>query len=568
MKLFFLLAIFGLALGTTIQRKEARGLLDSLSSLTQGTKLGTAFKVIDAVGKVGSFFDQLKQLAPEVHQAFNSSISEISSSLNDLVNHFASQIETPTSNKQARGLLDSLSSLTQGTKLGTAFKVIDAVGKIGSFFDQLKQLAPEVHQAFNSSISEISSSLNDLVNHFASQIETPTTSKQTRGLLDSLSSLTQGTKLGTAFKVIDAVGKVGSFFDQLKQLAPEVHQALNSSISEISSSLNDLVDHFASQIETPASNKQARGLLDSLSSLTQGTKLGTAFKVIDAVGKIGSFFDQLKQLAPEVHQAFNSSISEISSSLNDLVNHFASQIETPTTSKQTRGLLDSLSSLTQGTKLGTAFKVIDAVGKIGSFFDQLKQLAPEVHQALNSSISEISSSLNDLVNHFASQIETPASNKQARGLLDSLSSLTQGTKLGTAFKVIDAVGKIGSFFDQLKQLAPEVHQAFNSSISEISSSLNDLVNHFASQIETPTTSKQTRGLLDSLSSLTQGTKLGTAFKVIDAVGKVGSFFDQLKQLAPEVHQAFNSSISEISSSLNDLVDHFASQIETPTKNKF
>ena len=66
--------------------------------------------------------------------------------------------------------------------------------------------------------------------------------------MDILGSVTKGTKLGTAFKVIDAFGKVSKFIDDLKNLAPMVHQALNGSISDIKGSMNEIISQITNSL--------------------------------------------------------------------------------------------------------------------------------------------------------------------------------------------------------------------------------------------------------------------------------------------------------------------------------
>lgn len=73
--------------------------------------------------------------------------------------------------------------------------------------------------------------------------------KQSRSLLDAVTSLTDGTKLGTALKIVSAFDKVGKFINDLKGIAPEAHAALQGSITDIQNSMSDIVSNLAGNLE-------------------------------------------------------------------------------------------------------------------------------------------------------------------------------------------------------------------------------------------------------------------------------------------------------------------------------
>ena len=71
-----------------------------------------------------------------------------------------------------------------------------------------------------------------------------------RGLADFLASATKGTKLGAAFDVINAFGKVSKFIKDLKNIAPAAHKALTNSIKDIKNSMNNITSKLTGEIES------------------------------------------------------------------------------------------------------------------------------------------------------------------------------------------------------------------------------------------------------------------------------------------------------------------------------
>ena len=75
-------------------------------------------------------------------------------------------------------------------------------------------------------------------------------------LLGALGKVTDGTKMGTALKVINAFSKVHSLLDDIKNLAPELHKALNSSITDIEHAFGDIIDDIGTAIDPQHKSSQ------------------------------------------------------------------------------------------------------------------------------------------------------------------------------------------------------------------------------------------------------------------------------------------------------------------------
>ncbi|XP_041350027.1 uncharacterized protein LOC121369178 isoform X2 [Gigantopelta aegis] len=446
-----------------------------------------------------------------------------------------------------RSLGDFLASATKGTKLGAAFEVIDAFGKVSKLIEDLKHIAPTAHTALTDSIKDIKGSIKSIVSHLARDV---VSGLKKRGLADFLASATKGTKLGAAFDVINAFGKVSKFIKDLKNIAPAAHKALTGSIKDIKDSMNTITSKLTGEIE---SNLGKRGLSDFLASATKGTKLGAAFDVINAFGKISKFIKDLKNIAPAAHKALTGSIKAIKDSMNNITSKLTGEIES---NLGKRGLADFLASATKGTKLGAAFDIISAFGKVSKFIKDLKNIAPAAHKALTGSIKAIKDSMNNITSKLTGEIE---SNLGKRGLADFLASATKGTKLGAAFDVINAFGKISKFIKDLKNIAPAAHKALTGSIKAIKDSMNNITSKLTGEIES---NLGKRGLADFLASATKGTKLGAAFDVINAFGKISKFIKDLKNIAPAAHKALTGSIKAIKDSMNNITSKLTGEIES------
>merc|ERR1711894_774641 len=234
-----------------------------------------------------------------------------------------------------------------------------------------------------------------------------------RGLLDTLTQMTSGTKIGTAMKVMDTFNQIGQFLNDLKTLAPDAHKALEGSINNLKSSMTDIVSDLsgskgATTITAAPATKSARSLLDTLTDLTGGTKIGTAMKVVDTFNKIGQFLNDLKTMAPDAHNALQGSIDNLKSSMTDIIGDFSGSKTTAqtTTASPKRGLLDTMTQLTDGTKVGTALKILNAFNQVGDFMNDLKNLDPQTHQKLQGEIDGIKSGMSGIISNIAGMMES------------------------------------------------------------------------------------------------------------------------------------------------------------------
>ena len=74
-------------------------------------------------------------------------------------------------------------------------------------------------------------------------------------LLGALRSVTDGSKLGAALKVVSAFSKVEQLIADIKNLAPDVHQALTASIADITSIFGQIGEPI-----DPSTNSSEQGL--------------------------------------------------------------------------------------------------------------------------------------------------------------------------------------------------------------------------------------------------------------------------------------------------------------------
>ncbi|XP_013417001.1 uncharacterized protein LOC106178393 isoform X1 [Lingula anatina] len=382
--------------------RKGRGLFDTLESLTSGTQLGTALKVINAVGMTQRFLSELKQLVPDIQKHLNGSIDDITTALHNIVNSITDEVLSGgnVGDRKGRGLFDSLESLTSGTQLGTALKVINAVGMTQRFLSELKQLVPDIQKHLNGSIDDITTALHNIVNSITDEVLSGGNvgDRKGRGLFDSLESLTSGTQLGTALKVINAVGMTQRFLSELKQLVPDIQKHLNGSIDDITTALHNIVNSITDEVLSGGNvgDRKGRGLFDTLESLTSGTQLGTALKVINAVGMTQRFLSELKQLVPDIQKHLNGSIDDITTALHNIVNSITDEVLSGGNvgDRKGRDIFD----------METALNLIKDVENTKRFVNEINDIVPGLGERLKKTLEEISSALHAKVSLVTEEI--------------------------------------------------------------------------------------------------------------------------------------------------------------------
>merc|ERR1712098_624213 len=99
------------------------------------------------------------------------------------------------------------------------------------------------------------------------------------------------------------------------------------SIADIEHAFGSIIDDIGAAIDPEHKSKRGFDLLGALGKVTDGTKMGTALKVINAFSKVHSLLDDIKNLAPELHKALNSSITDIEHAFGDIIDDIGSAID-------------------------------------------------------------------------------------------------------------------------------------------------------------------------------------------------------------------------------------------------
>merc|ERR1719300_1712256 len=136
--------------------------------------------------------------------------------------------------------------------------------------------------------------------------EVTTKAPQKRGfdLLGALGKVTDGTKMGTALKVINAFSKVHSLLDDIKNLAPELHKALNSSIADIEHAFGSIIDDIGAAIGPEHKSKRDLGF---------GMNMFGAFSLVEAL------INDIQTMSPPMVIIMGDSIAEVEQAFEEIM---------------------------------------------------------------------------------------------------------------------------------------------------------------------------------------------------------------------------------------------------------
>lgn len=212
-------------------------------------------------------------------------------------------------------------------------------------------------------------------------------------LLDGLTELTDGTKLGTVVKLLTLADKAHKFVNDLKHAIPDAKERLHRVLNDLENAMTDLVHHVIRELG--GENLLATApLLEEIEKVVEDFTEKTLGKIIDLVLSIEHVLQKIENELPTVNDDVKHLIKDIREDIESIFHDVKSTF-------LGYGFLDVMGDLTDGTKLGTVMKVVSLIDKFNSLVKDVKQLEPKAEQMLEHSVGIVANHAQEFLNHAA-----------------------------------------------------------------------------------------------------------------------------------------------------------------------
>nr|KAG5708503.1 hypothetical protein BaRGS_026230 [Batillaria attramentaria] len=231
--------------------------------------------------------------------------------------------------------MEALTTLTEGTKLAPVLHLVAALVMVQQLLPAVRQFAPDMQRAITDSVSQLSDTVSEIVQQTELSGDV---ANNGNCILGAFGPATDDTKLAQA---TGAIGMAQQLLSDMKQVAPDVCEAMNAGARRLSTSarrLSTTITDMAQRTGQTNNSGACRGrkgeagcqggglslrelglglLGGALGSATDDTKTDVMTKVMGMLDKEEMDLSDITQLAPDIYDALSDAMSDIVRQMGD-----------------------------------------------------------------------------------------------------------------------------------------------------------------------------------------------------------------------------------------------------------
>ncbi|XP_013794517.1 uncharacterized protein LOC106478509 [Limulus polyphemus] len=294
------------------------------------------------------------------------------------------------------------------------------------------------------------------------------------GLMELLEDLMKGDGFETIMKVIDVAHKIESIIKEIRTKVPEAYEEIREVAEELIADVKEVVEEIKQLL-----HKDPKGygfnLLDGLTKLTDGTKLGTIMRILSIADKAHKVVTDLKNFVPDLKNHLESLTGKLTESMKDLLHHTLHELGLDSKQNQ-NGVVRMdigklVNDLLEHVGDGILFKILDLVTKVEKAINDIKSKVPEIYLEVKDLAQEILADIREVLHEIKELLGV------GYGFLDMLGKLTDGTSMGTIVRVLSIVEKFNKLAQDVKTIGPHAEDLLKHTVKLVADSAKDFIKH-------------------------------------------------------------------------------------------
>jgi len=296
-------------------------------------------------------------------------------------------------------------------------------------------------------------------------------------LLQTLTSATHGTDLGTVLSILNLLNNIQQFTNDVHQIPVLINQTLAGLVSGAGQAGQIIVDQLIGSITNQQNN--GRDLLGSLGQnvnllssighlLPQGTSIATVISILNLLNNINALSNDIHQIPVLLNQTLLTLVGGAGEAGQVIVNQLLGLVGVQT---QGRDLLGSLGQnvnllssighlLPQGTSIATVISILNLLNNINALSNDIHQIPVLLNQTLSTLVGGAGEAGQVIVNQLLGLVGVQT---QGRDLLGSLGQnvnllssighlLPQGTSITTVISLLNLLNNVNALNNDLHQI--------------------------------------------------------------------------------------------------------------------
>jgi len=330
------------------------------------------------------------------------------------------------------------------------------------------------------------------------------------------------------------------------------------------------IDRRSSPLGSLGSLLSGNNLLQSLSTATHGTNLGTAISILNLLNNIQQLTTDIHQIPLLINQTLTNILNgtgQASQIVIDQLIGVATSIAHPTGASrnllgalgQNANLLSSISHLLpQGTSISTVLSILNLLNNINALNNDIHQIPALLNQTLTSIVGGANQilvqQLLGLVGpHTGAGRNLLGALGQNANLLSSVSHLLpQGTSIATVLSILNLLNNINALNNDIHQIPALLNQTLTGIVGGASQAIvQQLLGLVGAQSQIASRNLlgalgQNANLLSTVSHLLpQGTSITTVISLLNLLNNVNALNTDLHQIPAVLQETLQNLLSGV-----------------------
>ncbi|CAF3336244.1 unnamed protein product [Rotaria sp. Silwood1] len=325
-------------------------------------------------------------------------------------------------------------------------------------------------------------------------------------LLQSLTTATHGTNLGTALSILNLLNNVHQLSNDIHQIPLVINQTLVSILNGTGQAGQIIIDQLIGAVNNVThQNAASRNLLGALGQngnllssishlLPQGTSISTVLSLLNLLNNVHQLSNDVHQIPAILNETLTNIVSGAGQAGQVVVQQLLSLIGSHNAAS--RNLLDALGQngnllssighlLPQGTSISTVLSILNLLNNV-------HQLSNDIHQIpslLNETLTNIVSGAGQAGQIIVQQLLNLAgvqSQSTSRNLLDTLGHntnlisavshlLPQGTSISTIVSLLNFLSNVNALNNDIHQIPAVLQETLQHLLSGVQNLLPPVV---------------------------------------------------------------------------------------------
>jgi len=318
-------------------------------------------------------------------------------------------------------------------------------------------------------------------------------------LLQTLSTATHGTNLGTAISILNLLNNLQQVSNDIHHIPLLINETITNILNGTGQASQIIIDQLIGAVTSAHQNSASRNLLDGLGSnmnllssishlLPQGTSISTVISVLKLLNNINALSNDVHQIPVLLNQTISNLVGGAGPATQIIVQQLLNLIHGQTATG--RNLLDGLGSnmnllssishlLPQGTSISTVISVLKLLNNINALSNDVHQIPVLLNQTISNLVGGAGPATQIIVQQLLNLvgIQSQAASRdllsalgQNGNLLSTVSHLLpQGTSISTVLSLLNLLSNVHALNNDLHQIPVVLQETLQNVINGVQS---------------------------------------------------------------------------------------------------